>query len=175
MKIIRILLIVISFLPQETIAQKFSVMATYGQSTFMYCPGIEINYFFNDKLGVNIGSSAYFLDYKPEQLVNISNYHEYHFHSLNIGLCGTIVKSKKFKAVYIIGRKIYHSPLFAPVYFLNSENHYIYYDRRDAKGGAYFGLDTGLLFYIKKYIFGVKFDTAFSNLYQTRYVLGWSF
>jgi len=173
MKIIRILFIVISFLTQETIAQKVSVMATYGQSTFMYSPGIEANYFFHEKIGVQLGVNAFLLDYQPDQLVNISNDDAFNFHSFNIGLCGTIVKRENFKTVYIIGGKMYHSPLFAPLHFFNSENHYIYYDISEGK--VEYGLDTGLLFYIEKYIIGVKFDTDFSNRYQIRYVFGWLF
>ena len=170
MKIIRVLFIVISFLTQETIAQKVSVMATYGQSTFMYSPGIEANYFFHEKIGVQLGVSAYFLAYKPNQLVNISNHEKFNFHNLNIGVCGILLNYEKIKISYTIGGKMYYGPVFEPLHFFESAGYYIYYDASRSK--ADYGVDMGLFCYLNRYIVGIKFDTARHNIY---YLIGWSF
>ena len=172
MKIVKILLLIIMLVPVTNYAQKTSIMLTYSQSKFLFSPGLEANYFFHPKLGVQAGISSYFLDYQPKQLVNLSTQLNYffHFYNLNVGLCGVVRNFEKFKIVWTLGWKMYFGPNFQPLHFYESEGYYIYYDY--ANGKFNHGLDVGLLSYIDQYIFGIKFDTARNSF---RILLGWSF
>tara|TARA_Y100000994_G_C15531535_1_gene375976 strand:- start:53 stop:577 length:525 start_codon:yes stop_codon:yes gene_type:complete len=174
MKLIRTLLLLTILLPLTNYAQKTSIMFTYSQSKFLFSPGLEANYFFHPKLGFQAGVSSYFLDYNPEQMVNINTGTRLRyfgqFYNSNLGLCGLLRNYKNFKIGWTLGWKMYFGPNFQPLHFYESEGYYIYYDY--ANGKFNHGLDLGLMLYGNKNVAGIKFDTA-RNVF--RFLLGWSF
>ena len=176
-KIIKFLLLLVTCILQQTSAQKANVMVTYAYSDLIYSPGLELNYFFNDKFGIELGLSSLFLNYKPNQMVNQAPIKEYNtfFYDGNIGLCGFLFNYNKLKIGWTTGLKFYYSPEFIPLHYYEEGDYYIYFDSSGTDGLIKqfdIGLDLGILLYIKKIIIGIKYDTARA---QTRYVLGVSF
>ena len=172
MKTIKILLLLLVCVHQETTAQKINIMVTYAQSDFIFSPGLEINYFFYDKLGVELGVSTYFLDYRPNQLINQSGQTDYYrsIYNGNLGLCGILLNYKKVKLGWTAGWKMYYGPNFVPLYFYEQAGYYIY---SDSSGGRFdHGIDLGIMLYTKKHVLGIKYDTARE---QIRFMAGWSF
>ena len=172
MKTINILLLLLICVHQETTAQKFNIMVTYSQSDFIFSPGLEVNYLFYGKLGLQLGASTYFLDYNPDKLVNQSGQTDYYrsFYNSNVGLSGVLVNYKKVRIGWTAGWKMYYGPNFRPLYFYEKGGYYIY---SDASGGRLdHGIDMGILLYAKKHVLGIKYDTARG---QIRWVAGWSF
>tara|TARA_B100001250_G_C19761326_1_gene772594 strand:+ start:703 stop:1221 length:519 start_codon:yes stop_codon:yes gene_type:complete len=172
MKIIKPLIIILVLSFQHICAQKKSIMFTYSESSFLYSPGLEFNYFFNPKIGVELGISSYFLDYNPSRLVNVDTNvnHFLHFYNANIGLCGLLQTFDKVALGWTLGWKVYYGPNFKPLHFFENEGYYIYYDSSNGKFNH--GLDLGLLSYIQNAVVGIKFDTARNKL---RLLVGWSF
>jgi len=172
MKTIKVLLLLLTCIYQETNAQKANMMITYGQSDFIFSPGLEVNYFFYDKLGLELGVNTYFLNYQPYQLVNQSGQTDYYrsLYNGNIGLCGILLNYKKLKIGWTAGWKMYYGPNFIPLYFYEKGGYYIY---SDSSGGKFdYGIDMGVLLYTKKHVIGIKYDTARG---QIRWMAGWSF
>ena len=161
----------------ETNAQKISIMASYSQADLFYSPGLEANYFFNEKLGLELGFSTFLFNYKPNQMVNQAptEFYNKFFYNGNIGLCGDFLNYKMFKLRWTGGLKIYHGPDFIPLHFYEEGGYFIYFDSSgtDLVGNKFDqGLDLGLLFHLYKLIIGLKYDTA---RYQKRFLIGWSF
>ena len=172
MKIIKIFLFLLICVHHETTAQKCNIMVTYSQADFILAPGLEINYLFYNKLGLQLGASTYFLDYNPNQLVNQSGQTDYYrsFYNSNFGLCGILFNYKKVKIGWTAGWKMYYGPNFRRLYFYEKGDYYIY---SDSSGGKFdHGIDMGVLLYAKKHVLGIKYDTARG---QIRWVGGWSF
>ena len=177
MKIIKFLLILVICIKQEASAQKVNIMATYTHTELINSPGFEVNYFFNDKVGVELGLSALFFNYKPNQMANQAGINEYNtlFYNGNLGLCGFFFNYKQLKVGWTGGVKLYYGPEFIPLHYYEQEGYYIYFDSSgtDLVGNKFdVGLDAGILLYVKKLILGIKYDTARG---QTRYLVGWSF
>ena len=177
MKLIKLLLFIAATIIQETSAQKFNFIATYAKSDLIFSPGLELHYFFNDKLGVTTGLSALLYNYKPNQIANQTPINEYNtlFYNGNIGLCGALLNYKKIKLGWISGLKWYYGREFIPLYFYEQGDYHIYFDTSgtDLVGNKFdFGLDMGVLLYAYKPVFGVKYDTARN---QIRFLVGWSF
>ena len=172
MSIVRYLVLFVLLYPIEICAQKTSVLFTYSQSVFIVSPGLEVNYFFHPKIGLQAGISTYFINYKPEQMVNASSKRNYffEFYNSNIGICGIFLNYDKIKIGGTVGWKMYYGPHFIPLHYFEEQEYYIYYDA--ANGKFNHGVDLGLLSYVNQTVFGVKFDTA-RNVFRA--LLGWSF
>jgi hypothetical protein len=171
MIITRTLLIIMTLLiTQLTIAQKTNVMLSYSQSKFIYSPGLEISHFISPKIGIEFGINTYFINYQSDQLVNITDNYLFNIYNLNIGICGKITNNEKIKVDGTIGAKVYYGPEFTPLHYFESEDYYIYYDSSEFRPDL--GIDVGLICHIKKYLTGVKYDTARNKL---RLLVGYSF
>ena len=151
-------------------AQNTNVMITYSQSKFIYSPGLEVNYFFRPKLGLNFGLNSYIMNYDPNQVVNITDNYFFNLYNINIGVCGILLENDKFKIGYSLGGKLYYGPIFKPLHYFENGGYYIFYDSSEFMPD--FGIDMGILYYIKKYITGIKYDTARGKI---RIVAGLSF
>tara|TARA_B100000963_G_C22596353_1_gene658019 strand:+ start:1351 stop:1881 length:531 start_codon:yes stop_codon:yes gene_type:complete len=176
MKTINFISITVIFFCLELSGQNKNIMLTYQQSKFIYSPGLEFNYFFNEKTAINLGINSFIFEYEPSQLVNISNHYitnhnHLHFYNFNIGLCYVFFNYKSFKISGLIGGKWSYGPHFKPLYFYEDGNYYIYYDSA-IEGQSDFGIDTGVFSYIGRFILGVKFSTDNNKL---RYSIGWAF
>ena len=169
---IKTLLVILILLPLTGSTQSGNIMVSYGQSKFIFAPGVEINYFVYKKLGIQLGVSSYFLDYQPDKIANqlIKNNYYGYFNNLNLGLCGVITSYKNLKLGWTAGWKMYYGPKFQPLYFYESEGYYIYFDSSGKKFDH--GIDLGVLLYTKKHVLGLKYDTARE---QIRWLAGWSF
>ena len=51
-----------------------SVWLTYGQSKFVYSPGIEAIYKFSPSFGIQLGLAFFYQNYQEHQVVNISKF-----------------------------------------------------------------------------------------------------
>ena len=156
------------------LAQKNGVMITYSKANFIDSPGLELSYFFKPNFGIEFGLSTYFIDYNPDQLVNIAhnNYDNYlfPFYDLNLGICHSLLTKNSFRFYTSFGLKYYYSPHFKPLHYFESSDYYIYHDSSQRRPD--FGIDVGFFGNIKNYLLGVKFDTA---RLQFRWCLGWVF
>ena len=176
MRIVDFFIIIMFFFCQQLSGQNKNIMFTYQQSKFIYSPGLEFNYYFKEKSGLNLGINFFIFNYEPTQLVNISNHYiidhnGLHFYNFNIGFCHRFLNYNKFKITASIGGKWSYGPNFKPLYFYEESGHYIYYDAA-TEGKNNFGIDTGIFSYFQSYIFGIKFST---DNYKFRYVIGWEF
>ena len=163
-------------------AQELNVMATYSQTDLIFSPGLEVNYFYNDSLGITLGFSSLLFNYKPNQLVNHidtpnSSPDDYNslFYNANIGLSNIIYKKKHLRIGFNLGWKVYYAPHFVPLYFYETGGYYIYFDSSgtDVITREFdHGIDIGLTLYLKKFIVGIKYDDA---RHEYRYLVGWSF
>tara|TARA_B110000967_G_scaffold189540_1_gene213320 strand:- start:830 stop:1342 length:513 start_codon:yes stop_codon:yes gene_type:complete len=162
MRVIKVIVLLLCLFVQESKAQKTNVMLSYGQSKFIRSPGLEASIYISPKLGIEFGLSTYFLDYRPQQLVNISDNYFFNIYNVNIGLCGRLLNYEKIKVEYTVGVKVYYGPEFEPLHFFKSKGYYIYYDASELRPDL--GIDMGLLVPINKYIAGLKYDTARNKL-----------
>ena len=159
-------------------SQELGIMTTYSQTDLIYSPGIEVNYFWRDVLGIELGISALLFNYKPDQLVNhIDSPDDYNslFYNANLGLCGFLYKYKQLKIGCTIGWKVYYAPDFVPIHFYEEGGYYIYSDAsgKDVLNHSLdHGIDMGMSLYLNKFIIGLKYDTARNQL---RFLAGWSF
>jgi len=171
-----ILIFLICFLHKLS-AQKFNVMTTYSQTDLIFSPGLEVNYFCNDSLGIQFGFSSLLFNYKPNQLVNhIDSPDDYNslFYNANLGLCGVLNNYRNFKIGWTLGWKVYYAPDFVPLHFYEEGGYYIYFDASGKDVLSHKldqGIDMGVLLYLNNFIVGVKYDNARN---QVRYLVGWS-
>ena len=167
---------------QMVSAQELNIMGTYSQTDLIFSPGLEVNYFCNDSLGITLGFSSLLFNYKPNQLVNHidtpnSSPNDYNslFYNANLGLCGIIYKKKQLRIGWSLGWKVYYAPDFVPLYFYEEGGYYIYFDSSGTdviKHEFDHGIDLGLTLYLNKFIVGIKYDEA---RHEVRYLAGWSF
>ena len=177
MKKIKFLLLLFIFFSEKTSAQKVNIMATYAHSDLIYSPGFEVNYFFNDRFGVEAGAGTLLFNYKPNQMANQAGVDEYNtlFYNGNLGVCGMFINYKQLKIGWTAGVKLYYGPEFIPLHYYEQGDYYIYFDSSgtDLVGNKFdVGADMGVLLYTNKLVVGIKYDTARN---QIRYLVGWSF
>ena len=163
---------------QKVSAQELNIMTTYSQTDLIYSPGLEVNYFCNNSLGIELGVSALLFNYKPEQLVNhIDSPDDYNslFYNANLGRCGVLYKYKQLKIGWTLGWKVYYAPDFVRLHFYEEGGYYIYFDSSGKDVLSHkldHGIDMGISLYLNKFIVGLKYDNARN---QVRYLAGWSF
>lgn len=171
MKIIKIILTGWFILILSTaFSQKNNVWLTYGQSTFLYSPGVEFNFFFKKYIGFQIGASTYFEDYNSNKIVNKSSKDLFNFHNANIGLCSNILTKKNSKLGLTLGFKIYYGPEYKHLHYYKDEGYYIYFDASELRPA--YGVDFGLFYSYKRITGLLKFDTARKNF---RFGFGYTF
>lgn len=159
------------FFSATTFSQKNNVWTTYGQSKFIYSPGLEFNHFFTKHIGIQFGVSMYFQDNEPYRIVNVSDSYSYNFfYNANIGLCTNIINKPKHKLGLTSGFKIYYGPEFDILHYYNAGKYYIYFDSSELRPS--YGVDFGVFYSYKKITGLVKFDTARKKI---RFGIGYTF
>ena len=176
--IAKVLLLFFLCFSEKTISQNRHIMFSYSQTDLVYSPGLEMNYFFSDTLGISFGVSSFRFNNKPNQLVNqtiTENDYNSPFYNGNIGLCGYLSNKEKPQIGWSAGWKMYYGPEFIPLYYYEEGDYYIYFDSsgKDIVRNKFdHGVDLGIFLLFKKNIFGIKYDTARG---QIKYLAGWSF
>ena len=160
MKIIKILIIGGIIISSTAFSQQKNIWLTYGQSIFLYSPGVEFNSFVNKRIGFQLGINTYILDYNPKKIINISDYNTFNFYNANIGLCSNILNNKKYKLGVVLGFKAYYGPEFKPIHYYKDE--YIYFDSSELR--PTYGVDFGFFYTYKRITGLLKFDTARKKL-----------
>ena len=150
-------------------AQKSTLWLTYGQSKFIYSPGIEYAFFFNKHIGLQGALGFYIQHVDLERVVNES-YKAYPFYNANLGLCSYVLKRDDFQVVANVGVKMYHGSNFHRLHYYEGGGYYIYYDSFDNE--LVYGVDMGMSFNYGKMSCLLKYDTAYR---QVRIGLGFSF
>ena len=163
--IIKVILLFLICFSEKIISQNRHIMFTYSNSDLVYSPGLEMNFFFCNTLGISFGVSSFRFNNKPNQLVNQTipkNDYRSPFYSGNIGLCGYLPNDEKNQIGWSAGWKMYYGPEFIPLYYYEEGGYYIYFDSSgtDLVGNKFdHGGDLGIFLYLKKYSFGIKYDT----------------
>lgn len=178
MRIIKIFIIGSVVISSTAFSQEKNIWLTYGQSAFLYSPGVEFNFFLNKKVGLQLGFNTYILDYNPKRIVNISGSslsnispdHKFNFYNANIGICRNIFSNTNYKLGATLGLKFYYGPDFQPLYYFKEEDYYIYFDSSDLE--AEYGIDFGLFYTYKRVTALLKFDNARRKL---RFGIGFTF
>ena len=155
MMLIRILITYCIIISSNALSQKNNIWLTYGQSKFLYSPGMEFNYLLNKKTGVQIGVSTYILDYQPENIVNISDDKKFNFYNANIGISQNLINKKLHQIGVYTGFKMYYGPDFKILHYYNNP---IYFDRSELR--LEYGSDFGIYYSYKRITTLLKFDTA---------------
>lgn len=152
-------------------AQKSTLWLTYGQSEFIYSPGLEYAFFFNRHIGLQGAVSLYVQDADPERVVNVNEDHKaYPFYNANLGVCSYVLKRDDFQVAVNLGVKMYHGSDFHRLHYYEDGGYYIYYDSFD--NTLVYGVDMGMSFSYKKMSCLLKYDTAYRKV---RIGLGFSF
>ena len=170
MKIIKILILFCVIIYNTAFSQQSNIWLTYGESTFLYSPGVEFNSFINNHTGFQLGINTYFLDYDPNQIVNTTDVTKFNFYNANIGVCSNIVNKNRYKIGVAFGIKMYYGPEFTTLHYYRDENYYIYFDSSGFR--PKFGLDFGFFYSYRKITTIFKYDTARGKL---RFGLGYIF
>jgi hypothetical protein len=152
------ILIILLGVQTGVLAQKWVSWVTYNQSKFIYSPGLEMNYLFIDRLGINIGIGAYFQAPKEDQIINKKHNSNFSYYDANIGLCSNIIHFDHSSIGAILGFKVYYGPEFKKLHYYKPGGYYIYFDQSFYR--PEFGVDLGLTFSMKKISFLTKFDFA---------------
>jgi|TARA_B110000967_G_scaffold48661_1_gene49422 hypothetical protein len=164
------LLFFLSIISNNAFSQQKNIWFTYGQSTFLSSPGIEFNSFVNNSIGYQLGINTYFLNYIPNQIVNISNDDNFNFYNANLGICSNILNINNSSIALTLGFKIYYGPEFKALHYYKDEDYYIYFDSSELR--PEYGIDFGLSYSYRKITAILKFDSARRNL---RFGLGYIF
>jgi hypothetical protein len=142
--------------------QKSNIWITYGQSKFVYSPGIEANYSFNRYIGIQAGVNGYFQIYDTKQIVNITENILFDFYNTNLGLCTHIIYKEKHKLGLTAGLKGYYGPEYDVLHYYKDGGYNIYYDSWDLEFS--YGVDIGIFYTYKRFSTILKFDTARNKL-----------
>ena len=159
----RLLLVLFMFLFFFKIGytQNRSLWITYGQSTFMYSPGLEFNYFFSKRFGVDVGVNAYIQDYDNDKVVNVKDNSKFNFYNANIGVSAYVLKREEHKIGVIIGGKIYYGPEYVALHYYKEGGYNIYYD--SSQLNPEFGVDFGVFYFFKRISSIIKYDHVRNN------------
>ncbi|MBL4624488.1 MAG: hypothetical protein JKY42_05050 [Flavobacteriales bacterium] len=151
-------------------SQKTNIWITYGQSKFMYSPGVEVNYFFNQHIGLQMAVNTYFEVYNPSQIVNITDDYLFNFYNANLGLSSYLLYTEKHKIGVEIGFEMYYGPEFVLLHKYEQEGYSIYYDSSELRPS--YGADFGIFYTFQKISTLIKFDTARKKM---RFGIGYTF
>lgn len=172
MKSIKILFIIylLGVCSNVAFAQKTNAWLTYGQSKFMYSPGIEVNHFINKHIGIQIGVNTYFQYFDPQRVTNITDDYTFNFYNTNLGVCAYILQKENHHLGVTAGFKIYYGPEYETLHYYEAGGYYIYFDSSGLNPA--YGADFGIFYTFKKITGIIKFDTARNKI---RVGLGYSF
>ena len=150
--------------------QKSNVWLTYGQSTFMYSPGVEANFFFNRYIGLQLGANTYFHRYDENRIVNVSDKNLFDFYNANLNICSYPIFGSKQKMGITIGFKYYYGPEYDILHYYKNDGYNIYFDSSGFSSD--YGIDFGIFYLFKRLSIISKFDTARNKL---RIGIGYAF
>lgn len=139
-------------------SQKNNLWLTYGQSKFLYSPGLEFNYFLKKKIGIQVGICTYFQDYDENKIVNYKDFNSFNFHNANLGLCTNVLTKKEHRFGVELGFKVYYGAEFEILNYYKKGGYNIYYDSSELRPA--YGIDLGLFYSFKKVTGLLKFDSA---------------
>lgn len=139
-------------------SQKQTVWLTYGQSKFLYSPGVEYSYFFTKHIGIQAGVNTYFQNYNANQIVNSSEDYTFNFSDANLSVSSYILSKKKHRLGTSLGVKVYYSPNYRKLTYYHEGGYNIYYDSFILN--PVFGVDLGMFYTYKKLSAIFKYDTA---------------
>lgn len=149
-------------------AQQSNLWLTYSEGQFMHTPGIEGSYYFNQHIGIQLGTSIYFRDLDQNKISNISKFDDANFYSLNLNACTYLIHSDQHSLGVSSGIKVNYGPNYQLLY--KNDEYQIYFDAAEYR--AEYSLDIGLTYRYKKLASLIKFDVARKNF---TFGLGYSF
>jgi len=158
MKKLIVLLLLFCSITNYSIAQNKNIWLSYGQSKFLYSPGVEFNLFFNNNFGFQIGANTYFQNYDSSQVVNSTDSYSFNFHNTNLGACYRFKYKDNHVFSFSTGVKMYYGANFEFLYFYEQGGYPIYYDSSELR--PHFGVDLGISYSYKRISTLIKFDTA---------------
>ncbi len=167
---ILILFICMSALSTNAYSQYKNVWLTYSQSKFIYSPGIEANYFFNNRIGIQAGVNSIIHTYNPNQVANVYFNQTFNFYNANVGLSSYFYNKKEQKLGVTVGFKAYYGPNYKFLAHYKTGGYNIYFDSSLWKPN--FGVDFGIFYVKNKFTTIAKFDTAQKKI---RFGIGYSF
>ncbi|MDG1518639.1 MAG: hypothetical protein P8Q42_11475 [Flavobacteriales bacterium] len=171
MKKIKILVIIcFILLGLKGFSNTTSVWLTYGQSKFVYSPGIEAIYKFSPSFGIQLGLAFFYQNYQEYQVVNISKFGVFNLYNGNLGGSYSLFKKGNHTVSVNAGGKFYYGPEFDFLHYYNNGNYKIYFD--SAPYRFVFGMDFGICHQFKRCSYLLKFDTARNKF---RLGLGYTF
>lgn len=171
MKKIKILVIIcFILLGLKGFSNTTSVWLTYGQSKFVYSPGIEAIYKFSPSFGIQLGLAFFYQNYQEYQVVNISKFGVFNLYNGNLGGSYSLLKKGNHTVSVNAGGKFYYGPEFDFLHYYNNGNYKIYFD--SAPYRFVFGMDFGICHQFKRCSYLLKFDTARNKF---RLGLGYTF
>ncbi len=142
-------------------AQKSHVWMSYGQSKFLYAPGIEANFTIYEDLGIQVGVASYIQDYKREQIINVTDDYKFNFYNANLGISYHIKINKNHSLLMHMGTKFYYGPNFEVLHHYKEGGYNIYFDSSGLR--PKYGIDLGCSYSYKRWSILLKYDTARSN------------
>lgn len=135
---------------------------TFGQSKFIFSPGIEACYLFHPRIGVNGGISLYIQDPDHIRVTNITHNPSINFYNANVGLSGYLFRFENQSIGLIAGFKLYYGPDFRRLHYYKEGGYYIYFDASSLK--VDYGPDIGIFYSYKKFNFLAKWDFVRNRL-----------
>jgi len=135
---------------------------TYGQSKYIFSPGIEACYLFHPYIGVNCGISLYIQNPDHSRVTNITHNPAFNFYNANLGLSGYLFRFEKQSVGLIAGFKLYYGPDFRRLHYYKEGGYYIYFDASSLK--VDYGPDIGVFYSYKKFNFLAKWDFVRNRL-----------
>lgn len=170
MKIKILVIICFILLGLKGFSNTTSVWLTYGQSKFVYSPGIEAIYKFSPSFGIQLGLAFFYQNYQEYQVVNISKFGVFNLYNGNLGGSYSLLKKGNHTVSVNAGGKFYYGPEFDFLHYYNNGNYKIYFD--SAPYRFVFGMDFGICHQFKRCSYLLKFDTTRNKL---RLGLGYTF
>lgn len=170
MKIRRLLIICLILVSLKGFSSTTSVWLTYGQSKFIYSPGIEAVYKFSPSFGIQAGLAFFYKNHQDYQVVNVSKFGTFNLYNGNLGASYSLIKKGNHALSANAGGKFYYGPEFDFLHHYENGDYKIYFD--SAPYRFVFGMDFGLCHQFKKWSYLLKFDTSRNKF---RLGLGYTF
>jgi len=139
-------------------AQRSILWGTYGTSKFMHNPGMEYSVPIWKSINLQVGISAYIINFDPNQIANITNTQKFNFLSVNTGLYREVWQKSSHVIGVVIGGIAYHGPHFRILHQTGDPERVIYFDASHLY--TRFGLDMGVAYSYDRWSVLVKFDTS---------------
>ena len=155
----RILISLVFLILGSTLAaQKTQLWLTYGQSRFLYAPGIEGTFLFTGRFGIQVGVSSFVQSYPPEQVAKVTEKGSFNFYNANVGLSGYLFRINNHRWGATAGFKVYYGPEFELLHYYRAGGYAVYFD--DSQLRPSYGIDMGFYYSYRWFTVVLKYDTA---------------